>query len=85
MHTFVNSGVLIDIGLLVTYAEHALMNIFGAFAASIVAKESGEALQRSLDITPSTEAVGPLIAQHSMLASQLVLILGKVFFVGVFL
>lgn len=47
----------------------------GSFAAALVAKESGEALQRNLDITPSTEKVGPIIAQHSMLADQLVWIL----------
>lgn len=47
----------------------------GALAAGIVAKESGEGLQRSLGITPATEVVGPLIARHSMLADQLVWIL----------
>jgi hypothetical protein len=47
----------------------------GTFAASIVAKESGEALQRQLGITPSMDPIGPLIAKHSMLAGQLVWIL----------
>ncbi|MGI3786200.1 MAG: hypothetical protein ACRYG2_36100, partial [Janthinobacterium lividum] len=46
----------------------------GAFAAAIVARESGEGLQRTLGITPGTETVGPLIARHAMLASQLVII-----------
>ena len=47
----------------------------GAFAASIVAKESGEGLQRMLNITPASGSVGPLIAQHATLAGQLVWIL----------
>jgi uncharacterized membrane protein len=47
----------------------------GAFAASIVARQSGEALQRALGITPGSAVVGPLIARHSMLATQLVIIL----------
>ena len=47
----------------------------GALAAAFVAKESGEGLQRALGITPGTQVVGPLIAKHSMLATQLVLIL----------
>jgi uncharacterized membrane protein len=45
------------------------------FAAGIVAKESGQGLQRDLGITPGTQTIGPLIAQHSMLAGQLVWIL----------
>ena len=47
----------------------------GAFAAGVVAKESGEGLQRSLGITPATDTVGPLIAKHAMLADQLVWVL----------
>jgi uncharacterized membrane protein len=47
----------------------------GTFAVALVAKESGEGLQRSLGITPSTDPIGPLIARHSMLATQLVIIL----------
>src|ERR1700712_2315247 len=47
----------------------------GAFASSIVAKQSGEGLQHALGLSPSTPTVGPLFAQHSMLATQLVVIL----------
>ena len=47
----------------------------GSFAAAVVAKESGEGLQRALGITPGTETIGPLIARHSMLADQLVWVL----------
>ena len=47
----------------------------GTFAASIVAKESGEALQRMLNITPDSGEAGQLIAKHSMLADQLVWVL----------
>jgi hypothetical protein len=42
----------------------------GATAATLVTKESGEALQRQLNITPGNP-VGDLIAQHSHLADQL--------------
>lgn len=47
----------------------------GAFAAAVVAKESGEGLQRSLGITPGTPTIGPLIARHAMLATQLLVVL----------
>jgi uncharacterized membrane protein len=47
----------------------------GTFASAIVAKESGEGLQHALGLSPSTPTVGPLFAQHSMLATQLVVIL----------
>ncbi len=47
----------------------------GTFVSAVVAKESGEGLQRALGIAPSDEPVGPLIVQHSMLATQLVIIL----------
>ena len=47
----------------------------GAFVASIVAKESGEALQRVVVQGGGDNPVAPLIARHSMLASQLVIIL----------
>ena len=48
----------------------------GAFVAAIVAKESGEGLARALEIVPGEDnPVAPLIAQHSMLATQLLVIL----------
>ena len=48
----------------------------GAFAASLVARESGEALQRSLGIGSSPgDPVAPLIAEHARLATQLVVVL----------
>lgn len=47
----------------------------GTFGASLVAKESGEALQRQLGITPDDGSVGQLIEKHSMLADQLVWVL----------
>ena len=45
------------------------------FAASVVAKESGQGLQRALGITSGTPTIGPLIARHAMLAGQLVWVL----------
>src|SRR3954468_14525932 len=48
----------------------------GTFAAALVARASGPALQRALGITPSTPTIGPLFVQHMMLATQLVVILG---------
>ena len=48
----------------------------GAFAAGVVAKESGEGLQRALGLgSADGNPVAALIAQHSMLAGQLVWIL----------
>lgn len=44
----------------------------GALGATLVARESGEALQAALGITPDELPIGPLIAQHEALADQLV-------------
>jgi hypothetical protein len=46
----------------------------GATAACFVSKQSGEAFERQRDIRPGTP-VGDLIAQHSHLAGQLVIIM----------
>lgn len=43
----------------------------GSLVATLVAKESGEALQAALRIRPG-DPRGPLVAQHSALADQLV-------------
>lgn len=43
----------------------------GSLGATLVAKESGEALQAALRIRPG-DPRGPLIAQHSALADQLI-------------
>jgi uncharacterized membrane protein len=47
----------------------------GAFAAAVVAKESGQALRRALDIGPDSGPVAPLIARHAVLATQLLVVL----------
>lgn len=48
--------------------------VVGASAATFVAKESGEGLQRLLAITPGNP-VGDLIAIHSKLATQLAVVM----------
>lgn len=50
------------------------LTVLGSTAATFVSKESGEALQSSLGITPGNP-VGDLIARHSQLADQLVWIM----------
>ena len=65
------------------------LTVLGSTAAVFVSRESGEALQRSLNIQPGNP-VGDLIAEHSRLADQLfyimlgfsVLTLVTVFLVG---
>jgi len=47
----------------------------GTFAASLVARQSGQALQHALGLSPSTPTIGPLFARHQMLATQLIVIL----------
>ena len=46
------------------------LTVLGSTAAVFVSRESGEALQRSLNIQPGNP-VGDLIAEHSRLADQL--------------
>ena len=47
-----------------------------SFVAAIVAKESGQGLARTLGVGPGEDnPVAPLIARHSMLATQLLVIL----------
>ncbi|GAB2578445.1 DUF2231 domain-containing protein [Microlunatus antarcticus] len=47
----------------------------GAFAAAVVAKESGEGLQRTLGLEGGDNPVAALIARHSQLATQLLVVL----------
>ena len=69
-------GILFAIPRFRNWSRWALALVaIGTFAASLVAKESGEALQRSLGITPADGEAGQLIAKHSMLADQLVWVL----------
>ena len=65
-------GFLFAVPRLTAWARWPLAVVsVGALAAGIVAKESGEGLQRTLGITPADDPIGPLIAKHSMLAGQL--------------
>ncbi|MFP5283926.1 MAG: DUF2231 domain-containing protein, partial [Actinomycetes bacterium] len=55
----------------------------GALGATLVAKESGEALQAALGITPDLQPIGPLIERHETLANQLVWLVAAVAVLGV--
>ena len=47
------------------------LTVLGATAATFVTRQSGQALQRKLNLQPGTSAAADLIQKHSQLAGQL--------------